>query len=399
LSTITERDSSWLAALVAPVSPDDFVRSYWTRQQLFCRGASNRFAHLLSWGELNDILEHHWREVYRFRLALQGRDLEPASYADLDGYTPRVRARDITDQLRRGATLSFDAIDELHPPLTQLAESFEQVFYGATKINIYAGWRALHGLDLHRDDQEIFILQLDGPKRWLLYGFSIAGIDPADLRSRSIPPDGATLDQVLEPGDVLYIPRGCYHVAVPMNLPTLHLTIGVKLPTTADLLAWMAQRAAGIAARDVPTLADAPGRAKFSSDLRAAASAGLDEDLVEQYLAETGSNRRPRPSFSLPYSATAEGLPPGNAFSIRLQLPRPRLLSGNDNDSTMAWRCGSRTCLFPRAMRLILAELADGRSTSFESLAAALGGDLDGHSVRFLLGMLVSQNLVTIRQI
>src|SRR6185436_13667663 len=265
----TRSAASWLAALLAPVTVDEFLSIYWRRLHLFSRGSSERFCELLTWTEINRILEHHWRSPFRFRLARQGRDLDPSSYVDLEGVTPRVRARDVIEQLRGGATLSFDAIDEVHEPLARLAESFEQYFRGGTKINIYAGWRALHGLDLHRDDQEIFILQLDGPKRWLLYGFSIAGIDPADLRSRSIPPDGATLDQVLEPGDVLYIPRGCYHVAVPMNLPTLHLTIGVKLPTAADLLAWMAQRAAGIAARDVPTLADAPGRAKFSSDLRA----------------------------------------------------------------------------------------------------------------------------------
>src|SRR5439155_1680851 len=167
---------------------------------------------------------------YRFRLAMQGRDLEPLSYADSGGDTPRIRPKDVTDHLRRGATLSFDAIDELHEPLTRLAESFEAFFRGGTKINIYAGWRAVHGLDLHRDKQEIFILQLDGPKRWLLYGSTVDGVDRSQLESTSVPPDGALLDEILRPGDLLYIPRGCYDLAVPMNEPTLHLTLGVKNP-------------------------------------------------------------------------------------------------------------------------------------------------------------------------
>jgi ribosomal protein L16 Arg81 hydroxylase len=395
--TITERDWAWLAALIAPVSPDDFIRSYWTTQHLFCRGESNRFAHLLSWGELNDILEHHWREIYRFRLARQGRDLEQASYADLDGYTPRIRAKDVTDHLRRGATLSFDAIDELHSPLTRLAESFEACFRGGTKINIYAGWRALHGLDLHRDNQEIFILQLDGRKRWLIYGFTLDGVDLGELRSRSLPPAGALLDQVLAPGDVLYIPRGCYHVALPMNEPTLHLTIGVKLPSGRDILDWMTARAASVANRNVPTVGDAAVRQRFSEDLRQGAAAALDDDIVEQYLAETGSNFKPRPSFSLPFSATHQGLPPGRDFIVRLNPPSPAMVSHTPDFATFDWRCGARICRFPRSMRWIMEPLADSATWPFSELVDAVSAHLDEPSVRFLLGMLVSENLVAIR--
>ncbi len=287
---LTDRDSSWLAALVAPLPAQDFIDSYWSARYLFCRGTADRFSSLLSWADLNSILEHHWRETYRFRLACQGRDLDPASYADLDGYTPRVRAKDVTDHLRRGATLSFDAIDELHPPLTRFAESFESCFRGATKVNIYAGWRAFHGLDLHRDNQEIFILQLDGRKRWLLYGFSVDGIDREGLRTGSVPPPGAALDEVLEPGDLLYIPRGCYHVAVPMNEPALHLTIGVKVPRVRDVVAWMASRPPLLAIenRDVPTLASGAERIQFSDAVRAASSSGSKQISCGSSLARPG---------------------------------------------------------------------------------------------------------------
>src|SRR5207249_3965727 len=162
----------------------------------------------LSWTALNEMLAHHWREPHRFRLARQGRDLDPATYSDVGGSNVRVRAKDVTDQLRRGATLSFDAIDELHEPLTRLSESFEAFFRSDTQINLYAAWRALHGLDLHRDDQQVFILQVDGRKRWLLYGAAVDGVDRTELDSTGVPPAGASLDQILQPGDLLYIPRG-----------------------------------------------------------------------------------------------------------------------------------------------------------------------------------------------
>jgi ribosomal protein L16 Arg81 hydroxylase len=386
--------SAWLSALLAPVSVDEFLSRYWLKQHLFCRGSADRFSGLLSWTTLNELLERHWRETYRFRLACQGRDLEPASYADLDGFTPRIRAKDVTDHLRRGATLSFDAIDELHEPLTRLAESFEAFFRGGTKINIYAGWRALHGLDLHRDNQEIFILQLDGPKRWLLYGYSVDGVDRTDLRSHSVPPPGAVLDQILRPGDLLYIPRGCYHVAVPMNEPALHLTLGVKNPRGMDLALWMVDRlrTSDIADRDLPYLAGAAERLRYSETLRNELLRDLDPDLVDQYFCETRSNVKPRPSFSLPWSATPESLPPGRDFLVRLS-GHPQLVM--DSDSVEV-RCGGRRWRFPRSMQWIIEQLDDGAPLSIGRLMQGVAGRLDEATVRLLVGMLVKHDLAAI---
>jgi ribosomal protein L16 Arg81 hydroxylase len=391
-------DPPWLAALVAPVSVGEFLSAYWLRQHLFCRGAHDRFSALISWPVINEILERHWRETYRFRLAQQGRDLEPASYADLGGFTPRIRAKDVTDHLRRGATLSFDAIDELHEPLTRLAESFEAFFRGGTKINIYAGWRALHGLDLHRDNQEIFILQIDGRKRWLLYGASVDGVDRGDLSRTSVPPAGALVDQILQPGDLLYIPRGCYHLAVPMNEPALHLTLGVKNPRGIDLLLWMVERlrASDIAGRDLPLLASAEERRRYSADLQRELLAGLQPDLVEQYVAETGSNFKLRPTFSLPWSATAEGLPPGRDFRVRLKAHSRVVVRGDSDAASIEVRCGSRTCRFPGSMRPILDQLRDDTPQPIDRVIEAVAGRLDETAVRMLIGMLVTQDLVAV---
>src|SRR5262249_37445624 len=146
---------------------------------------------------------------------------------------PRVRPHDLVAQLRCGATLSVGGLDELHTPLTQLAEAFEACFAGSTQINVYAAWRACHGLDLHRDDQDVFVLHLDGRKRWLLYGDSIEGMDRAELARASTPPAGAIADTILAAGDLLYVPRGSYHVALPLDEPALHLTVGVKTPRSS----------------------------------------------------------------------------------------------------------------------------------------------------------------------
>jgi hypothetical protein len=282
------------------------------------------------------MLGHHWREPFRFRLAMAGRDLDPASYVDSGGTTPRVLAQELTGRLRSGATLAFNGVDELHEPLTRLAESFESIFDAGTHMNVYAGWRSMYGLDVHRDDQDVFVLQLDGRKRWQLFGFAFAGVD-SRTTDRSALAASAGFDETLESGDLLYIPNGCYHLAVPMNEPTLHLTISVK------------------------------------------------------------SAPKTRPSFSLPWSATAEGLPPpGISFLIRLKLPPPQPVAEDVDASTRQWHSQGHTYRFPRAMRSIIAALVGGTPLTIQDVLGSVGEELDEGAVRVLVAMLVRLDLAAI---
>jgi hypothetical protein len=331
-----DRGSAALAALLEPLTMDEFLASYWRQRHLWCHGAADRFSDLLSWPILNRILEHHWRETYRFRLARQGHDLDPASYTDEGRFTKRIRARAVTEQLRCGATLSFDAIDEVHEPLTRFAESFETIFRGGTNINLYAGWRSCHGLDLHRDNQEIFIAQLDGRKRWLLYGFTTDDVDRTDLREQSTPPRGAAFDEILTPGDLLYIPRGCYHLALPLNEPTLHLTISVKNP----------------------------------------------------------SDCKPRPIFNLPWSATAEGLPSGRGFLVRLTAFGSLYVKADASGAVVQHR--GRSYRLPRGAIAVVDRLQDGMPLPVGELIDALANRFDEEAVRLLVALLVKHDLIAL---
>ena len=227
-------------------------------------------------------------------------------------------------------------MDELHEPLTRVAESFEAVFESGTHMNAYAGWRSVRGLDVHRDDQDIFILQIDGRKRWQLFGLTLAGID-AHGTDRSAMAADAGFDEILESGDLLYIPKGCYHLAVPMDEPTLHLTISVK------------------------------------------------------------SAPKARPSFSLPWSATADALPPaGTSFLIKLKLPPPQPVAEGVDAAARQWHSRGHTYRFPRAMRSIIAALADGTPLTIQDIVTSAGEELDEGAVRVLVAMLVRLDLAAI---
>ena len=94
-------------------------------------------------------------------------------------------------------------------------------------------------------------------------------------------PEGVPLwEGTLEDGDLLYIPRGWWHVALPLNEPTLHLTVGIHNRTGLDLLGWLKERLREREdfRRDLPRFAT---RAEQAAHI---------ESLRDQLLAEWGKH-------------------------------------------------------------------------------------------------------------
>ena len=104
-----------------------------------------------------------------------------------------------------------------------------------------------------------------------------------------------------------------------------------------------------------------------------------------------------RPSFSLPWSATADALPPaGTSFLIKLKLPPPQPVAEGVDAAARQWHSRGHTYRFPRAMRSIIAALADGTPRTIQDIVTSAGEELDEGAVRVLVAMLVRLDLATI---
>ena len=83
----------------------------------------------------------------------------------------------------------------------------------------------------------MFILQAEGSKVWRIYNSSpylALGEDDQPGIVENLPAPEQEL--CLEAGDLLYIPRGCMHEVLTADAPSLHISIGTKLFTWADLI-------------------------------------------------------------------------------------------------------------------------------------------------------------------
>src|SRR4051794_469434 len=168
-----------LAALLAPLNATEFLDRDYGKRFLHVPGRSGKFAALLPWATLNDILEEHRLEPPRLRLTREGQPVPEERYVSFQpnrrrsgSPIPRINAAGLTRELREGATLVLDNVDELHRPVRRLAESLERIFRVRIQVNAYSGWRTSHGFDLHWDDHDVFVLQLAGRKHWKVYGMT-----------------------------------------------------------------------------------------------------------------------------------------------------------------------------------------------------------------------------------
>ena len=390
-----------LAGLLTPFDSDTFLRTCWGQNFLHVPGTRGKFSDLLPWTALNQILEQHRLDTPRLRLTREGSPVPATSFLSYQANRrrpgqsiARVRGADLERELREGATLVLDAVDELHPPVTEVAESLERLFRVRIQVNAYAGWRTSHGFDLHWDDHDVFILQVAGRKHWKVYGMTRKYPLARDVEPTTEKPDTPLWEAMLEDGDLLYIPRGWWHVATPLNEPTLHLTVGVNNPTGADLLTWFVDRlrASEDVRRDLPMFAGPEEQNALARRLRDLLANGWNDGVITEYFADADTKARPRTRVRLPFGATSDVLPPAE-LPFRVKWSVPRLPQMETTDSEIHVLALGRRWRFASAARPLLDRLASGAAYSVAELATS---GVDEKTVRAFVRELVVNGLAVV---
>jgi hypothetical protein len=387
--------ASALPSLIAPLPVSDFLSTGWRKRHCHVPGVPTKFSELLTWQHLNRILEQHRLEPPRLKLLKGGEALPAAEFIDYrerNGIvSPEVATRRLNRHLRNGASLVLNQIDSLHQPLTSISEDLERLFGLPVGINAYVGFGDVHGMGAHCDKHEVFILQVEGRKRWVLYGKSDSG---GVLDEK--PPGNVIWESCLNPGDCLYIPRGCWHVVIPMNEPSIHLTVGIINPTVVDIMDWLVNdlRPTEFGYRDVSRL-DAPEeRQRFEDSIRERIKELLAGNLVERYFLVSDAARTPKTHVSLPWSV----LPPERLAKtdLRYRLTGRRAISfENDSTGTAEFSHNGSRWRYPAGVRSLLTVLNGGDGYSLAELKLCMSGAFGEDEIAVLLSMLIADGLVS----
>jgi ribosomal protein L16 Arg81 hydroxylase len=219
-----------LRTLLGSVTVDDFLDRTWGNEHLVVRAHEpERYRELVRIADLDELIfcgrpvvaESEF-DSSESRRVLRGRLRDDEARSAL-----RPSGRKLWAQFEHGRTLLLHGVHLQVPAIARLARELEVSLQCRITSNLYLTPTRAQGFDIHFDDHDVFVLQLEGTKIWQLY----QGGPTLPLRTEDCEP----VDQLdplarieLRTGDLLYLPRGIVHEAHATDAPSLHLSLGVQ---------------------------------------------------------------------------------------------------------------------------------------------------------------------------
>jgi len=277
-----------LERIVAPTSADEFLAAFWERQPLIVsRSEEGRFDDLLSEQDVERLVCETGLRYPAFRLVKAGEQIALGDYTTDVPWSPQPFSKTadvhrVLEEFEAGATIVLQGLHYNWRPLAEFCRGLEAALGHPVQANAYYTPRGSQGLPVHHDTHDVFVLQVAGHKRWLIY-------DPVfelPLRDQRYKAElGAPGDPVhaltLAAGDVLYLPRGWMHEALTSDADSLHITVGVNVYSWIDAV----RAAVDSCADDIEFRRSVPVDGEPSVDLL---------ERVRERLAAEGVSRRRR---------------------------------------------------------------------------------------------------------
>ncbi|XP_040333561.1 ribosomal oxygenase 1 [Herpailurus yagouaroundi] len=212
--------------LISPMPPDHFYRRLWEREAVLVRRQDHAYYQgLFSTADLDSMLRH---EEVQF-----GQHLDAARYVNgrRETLNPPGRALPAAAWAlyQAGCSLRLLCPQAFSTTVWQFLAVLQEQFGSMAGSNVYLTPPNSQGFAPHYDDIEAFVLQLEGRKLWRVYRPRVPTEELALTSSPNFSQDDLgepVLQTVLEPGDLLYFPRGFIHQAECQDgVHSLHLTL------------------------------------------------------------------------------------------------------------------------------------------------------------------------------
>lgn len=239
--------------LLFPMMSDDFFKNYNNRKPMLIRGVANKFSQILSWPDIDRLLNMDRIWTHRtLLLLLDGESISPEEYCKVtikdDGRViSRPQARLVRRFVQQGASVVLNDIDTLTPGMAAISQALQAGGLGEPWANAYISWKERRAFNVHADTHDVWVVQVEGRKTWNIW----QGRSPwptyengQRLPSRDEDPDKGELlhEWTLNPGDLLYLPWGWFHDALAASEASVHITYGMRPLNGLDLAAQLMDR-------------------------------------------------------------------------------------------------------------------------------------------------------------
>ncbi|WBQ05261.1 cupin domain-containing protein [Kribbella sp. CA-293567] len=362
---------------------DEFGRSYWGARALLSHGGDYR--DLFSLEAADELLSRRGLRTPFLRVAKNGTVVSDNQFTGPGGVGAeigdQVRDDKVAALFASGHTIVLQALHRTWPALVDFATQLSTDAGHPVQINAYITPAESQGFSAHYDVHDVFVLQVAGEKHWTVHEpvhadplRSQPWTDHSKAVAAAARDRAPVIDEVLRPGDALYVPRGFLHSAKALGGVSAHLTVGMHTLTRYLLVQELAALAADESSlRTALPLGFDPGDpAQLATVLDDVASLLIKrieqttpDDLAPRLRRRTWSGNRPAPIPPLAHAAAIADLAAGTTVRLRPGL-RFHLADGDP----VRLQLTDRTISLPKATYPAVERLCSGGAVAVGDLPA-----------------------------
>ncbi len=258
-------------------------------------------SNVFTWEHFDDIL-FSWDFSEELKIYLDGRVDEKnfvETYFQFGKYKKRIIPSKFYSYIQRGASLVLNKANEKSVIINDICNFISRSTGSISNANGYAACGGTGTFDVHWDTHDVYATQLIGKKRWRVYSPSLEDPLPSQKSKYcSDKPSVPVMDIILEAGDVLYIPRGWWHEAIPLdNQETFHIAVGVYPVLILDYLNWVIHNKS-VRHVSVRSYLDDATHGTLEKVLENIAGDVLSEENYVDFLTEFESSARHKTNFN-----------------------------------------------------------------------------------------------------
>ncbi|QIC79207.1 cupin [Acinetobacter indicus] len=210
------------------ITAEQFLAEYWQKKPLLVRNALPEIANIL---EPSDVMELALDENISARLIKQ-KDRDPNQWSVKS--SPLLKAD--FQKMPKLWTLLVQAVDHYSFDLAELWKKFPFIPQWR-RDDIMVSYAPKGGsVGKHFDFYDVFLVQGYGHRRWQLGQMCDAETEFVPSQPLKLLPEmDVNFDEVLAPGDLLYVPPGLSHYGVAED-DCLTFSFGFRMPNISDMM-------------------------------------------------------------------------------------------------------------------------------------------------------------------
>ncbi|WP_245161243.1 cupin domain-containing protein [Blastococcus sp. CT_GayMR16] len=337
----------------------------------------NSFTDLLDLPAVDELLSRRGLRTPFLRIAKDGAVVDAKRFTTSGGAGAEIADQVSSDAVLRlfadGSTVVLQGLHRLWPPLIEFADQLAADLGHPTQVNAYVTPPSSRGFSAHYDVHDVFVLQVAGEKHWTIHEPVLR--DPLrtqpwtdrEAEVAAAAEGEPVINEVLRPGDALYLPRGYLHSARALGEISAHLTVGVHSVTRWGAAESALDLVRTLAADDpqlrssLPLGLDLADPDSVRDDVTAVI-AGLQDwlgrvdpaQVADRLRGQTWAQVRPEPVAPLAQSSAAAALTDETVLRLRRRL---RCVLRDDGDGRVTLLAGRRSHSFPGEARDAVAAL------------------------------------------